>query len=157
MGTWYNAFDQFVRSALDKLDISTADKTVTAWLRALHCEPTPEEMRRIIVEGYFNTIVHELANSPSILEKLNAQMMYTATRSPPAPCEPTLSQHTFATMLSMVASGSTVRFDAVHNHPWSHWTDPALVQIVAVFQSTISTISAGSSVHPSNVETSIAW
>ena len=156
MTTWHDAFSAFVGAAIVALDVQV-DATVRGWLRAVGRTPTMEELHRTIVDGYFNTVLHELAASPSIVTRLADSTLYTATRAHPAALEPSRSQHAFATLLVAATTGSTVRFDALHNHPWSHATDQTLQPIVEVFQARVSTIPAASLVHPSKIETSIAW
>lgn len=158
MTTWHDAFTAFVSGAVDALGIQM-DDTVSTWLLAVGRTPTMEHLRRTIVEGYFNNVIHELAASPSIAGQLVENTLYTATRTAPTgPVPPTESQHSFATMLVAATTGGTVRYNARHNHPWSHiMSRPTLPTLVKDFQATIDSIPGTSLVHPSKVETSIAW
>ena len=107
-----------------------------------------------VVEGYFSNILHELALSPSVVAMVTENTLYTATR---ASCAPEMVQSAFASMLLTGATGNTARFHATHNHPWSHFTDAPLLQCVSVFQAAILAVPKESPIHPSKIETSIAW
>jgi hypothetical protein len=153
---WYNAFNEFVGTALHVLDITSVDKIITGWLG----NGTDMNMlRRTLVEAYFNNVIHELAGSLRVLQMLQNSELCTATRYSAsvdfATALPSCMQHVGATILFQATLGSTIRFDSVRNHPWSHI--PKLGDVVQRFQSEISKIPLSSLVHPSKVETSIAW
>ena len=151
---WYDAFEQFVGSTVQALGVEVLDETVVAWLQAIGREPTFEEMKRTIIEGYFSNIIHELAISPSVAGMVSENKLYLATRASRAPA---MIQSAFVNMLVTGTTGGTTRFHATHNHPWSHFTDPTLLQCVSVFQAAISAVPKESPIHPSKVETSVAW
>ena len=149
---WYRAFEDFVATAITVLGI-VVDAPVRAWLVDARRDATLEGLQQLLVEGYFNTVVHELAASPTIGRLMQEGTLHSATRNSGG--RPSMAQHKGAVMLLQAASGGTVRYHTPTNHPWSH--APALVDAVAVFQRTIGTVPKGSLVHPDCIETSIAW
>jgi hypothetical protein len=150
---WYDAFSKFIHTALQVLDITVIDTVITDWLGN---GTTMKILHRTLVEAYFNNVIHELIGSPRALRMLQDGELYTATRRfASADFVTSGMQHVGATMLFQATLGTTVRFNAVRNHPWSHI--PKLGDAVQTFQRAIIRIPSSSLVHPSNVETSIAW
>jgi hypothetical protein len=154
LSIWYDAFDKLVKGVLEELEVDVnRDVTVRKWLNTLDRELTTTELRRAIVEVYFATVLHELVNHPSVADRVADGTLCTATHA-----VLTSSQSTFVSMLlDGTSKGTTVRYHTPYQHPWSHFTHPTLLRHVSTFQTTISTIPVDSLVHPTQVETSIAW
>ena len=152
--SWYNAFDNFIVMALQALSITDIDETITGWLGTGTDMMT---LQRILVEAYFNNVIHELAGSQTVLQMMQNGELCTAIRQSTDVTSslPSRMQHVGAILLFQATIGSTVRFDSVRNHPWSNV--PKLANAVQIFQDSISKIPISSLIHPSKVETSIAW
>jgi hypothetical protein len=151
---WYNAFDEFVRMALLALNITEVDTTIAEWIG----QKDLETLRRTLTEAYFNNVIHEVAGSQRLLQMLQRGEICTATRQGGSNFQSSLPSHmqqTGAIILVQATFGSTVRFHSAKNHPWSH--SPILSDAVTTFQCQIGKIDVSSLVHPSRVETSIAW
>ena len=151
---WYNAFEEFIRMALLELKIVEIDSTIMKWMDK---DVSMVILRQTLTEAYFNNVIHELASSPKILQRLQNGDLCTATRLSEdfTTALPSRMQQAGATILVQATVGSTVRFHSTKNHPWSHV--PLLTDAVRTFQRAIANINVSSLVHPSRVETSIAW